>query len=123
MFSSILIIAIGGALGAVSRHCSSIFFESYVPGKPFISTLVVNVTGSILIGGFYLLADYYDIKDTVKLFFVVGFLGSLTTFSTFSFDFVDMINQRTYFLAASYLLLNLCISCIFIFIFLKYIRA
>ncbi|MDG2445339.1 MAG: CrcB family protein [Thermodesulfobacteriota bacteirum] len=123
MFNSILIIAIGGALGAVSRHCSSIFFESYVPGKPFISTLVVNVTGSILIGGFYLLADYYDIKDTVKLFFVVGFLGSLTTFSTFSFDFVNMINQRTYFLAASYLLLNLCISCIFIFIFLKYIRA
>jgi len=123
MFNSILIIAIGGALGAVSRHCSSIFFESYVPGKPFISTLVANVTGSILIGGFYLLADYYDIKDTVKLFFVVGFLGSLTTFSTFSFDFVNMINQRTYFLAASYLLLNLCISCIFIFIFLKYIRA
>ena len=123
MFNSILIIAIGGALGAVSRHCSSIFFESYVPGKPFISTLVANVTGSILIGGFYLLADYYDIKDTVKLFFVVGFLGSLTTFSTFSFDFVNMINQRTYFLAASYLILNLCISCIFIFIFLKYIRA
>ena len=122
MISLILTIGIGGAIGAITRYMCGVWLSTTIPNKPYIATLIVNVLGSILMGLFYLLSDHFQIKDSLRLLFVVGFLGSLTTFSTFSYEFIAMINQKNYFLAITYILLNVSLSGILIYIILKFTK-
>ena len=118
----ILVVGLGGAIGAIVRYLTGIWMLTILPNKPFISTLIVNFIGSALIGFFYLISSVLDIKDSIRLLFVVGFLGSLTTFSTFSYEFVTMINQKNYLLAMTYILLNLSLSGMVVYIILKFAR-
>tara|TARA_Y100000739_G_scaffold201060_1_gene185629 strand:- start:628 stop:1005 length:378 start_codon:yes stop_codon:yes gene_type:complete len=118
----ILVVGLGGAIGAIARYLTGIWMLTILPNKPFISTLIVNFIGSALIGFFYLISSILDIKDSIRLLFVVGFLGSLTTFSTFSYEFVTMINQKNYLLAMTYILLNLSLSGMVVYIILKFAR-
>ena len=122
MISLILTVGVGGAIGAIIRYMSGVWLSTAIPNKPYVATLIVNVLGSLLIGLFYLFSDYFQIKDSLRLLFVVGFLGSLTTFSTFSYEFIAMINQKNYLLATSYILLNVCLSGILIYIILKFMK-
>ena len=122
MISLILTVGVGGAIGAIIRYMSGVWLSTAIPNKPYVATLIVNVLGSLLIGLFYLFGDYFQIKDSLRLLFVVGFLGSLTTFSTFSYEFIAMINQKNYLLATSYILLNVCLSGILIYIILKFTK-
>jgi CrcB protein len=77
-------IALGAVLGALSRHL--LFNLIKIDSFPY-HTLVVNIIGCFLIGAF---AEYCIIKGNVsfmiKLFFITGFLGSFTTFSSFALD-------------------------------------
>jgi CrcB protein len=80
-------VASGGSIGAVSRYCIG-KIVTYWFGTPFpYGTLFVNVVGSFFIG--FILSCVSN--DLIKLFFVVGFLGSFTTFSTFSMDTVSAL--------------------------------
>ncbi len=87
----LLIIALGGALGAVSRFLLAGAVDSMMGrGFPY-GTLAVNVLGSFLIGAaFVWLASKTDGSMTRDLV-VVGFLGSLTTFSTFSIQTLQLL--------------------------------
>lgn len=78
---AVLLVAIGGAVGAVARHgtaalCENLFGERFPWG-----TLVVNVIGCFLLG--WLLHHSMLVSDAVKLAIGTGFLGAFTTFSTF----------------------------------------
>ena len=117
-----IVIALGGALGAVLRYSSSLFFSLHLPNKPYISTLLVNVFGSLLIGLFYYLSELFDVKEAFRLFFVVGFLGSLTTFSAFSYEFMNMVNEKSFLLAANYIILNISLSGLCILIFIRFLK-
>jgi fluoride exporter len=80
-------IVIGGSLGALARYgttllCARLFGPSFPYG-----TLAVNLSGCFLIGLAMGLAERGSIvTPTVRLFFVTGFLGALTTFSTYAWE-------------------------------------
>ncbi|MBO2700660.1 fluoride efflux transporter CrcB [Shewanella algae] len=77
-------VALGGATGAVLRYLISIFvLQLFGSGFPF-GTLAVNVLGSFLMGMIYALGELSHISPEIKALVGVGFLGALTTFSTFS---------------------------------------
>lgn len=83
-------IGFGGALGAISRYSINLFFaKSKIP----IATLVVNSVGSFLFG--LLMAVYAD-KNTsaIYLFMTAGFFGAFTTFSTFTYEVVNLLNNK-----------------------------
>jgi len=86
-----ILVAIGGALGAVSRYGISRVLLVY-PGFPF-ATLVVNVVGSLFIG--YLTALLVDRSgaDDLRLLLITGFLGAFTTFSAFSLETLLLYQQ------------------------------
>ena len=84
----------GGALGAVLRYgISSGIYNGFGRAFPY-GTLVVNVIGSFAIGLLsILLVEKFDVPHEIRLGLVVGVLGALTTFSTFSWDTLDLIEQ------------------------------
>ena len=123
MLQNILIVALGGSLGAILRYLSNIFFTLNFPSKPYFSTLLVNILGSLLIGLFYYLSHLFDLREGVRIFFVVGFLGSLTTFSTFSYEFINMIDEKAFVLAAKYILFNDLLSGLCVFLFIRLIKG
>jgi len=87
-------IAVGGAAGAVLRFWVSGTMHLWL-GRAFPwGTLVVNVTGSLLIGILgVLLVERLEVSDALRFGVLAGLLGSFTTFSTFSIETLNLLEQ------------------------------
>ena len=115
---NIFLVAIGGSLGASLRYLVYLMFKSYIfTNYIFLSTLFVNILGSFLIG---LLITFMETKnfssDAIKYFLIIGVLGSFTTFSTFSFESVDLLLSKKFLQAFSYMFLSLSLCLLFTFL-------
>ncbi|NPA82579.1 MAG: fluoride efflux transporter CrcB [Epsilonproteobacteria bacterium] len=109
--SLILFVGIGGFVGAILRFLISTFVQKATISFFPLGTLSVNVIGSFIIG---FLVLYFEnvISPNYKALLVTGFLGALTTFSTFSYETVAMIQSSEYMKAFLNIFLNivLCLS-------------
>lgn len=93
MLSAIFAISLGAALGALSRWGLSVGLNHVFPALP-MGTLVANLVGGYLIGlAIGLFAQMPSLAPEWRLFIVTGFLGGLTTFSTFSAEVVSSLQQ------------------------------
>jgi CrcB protein len=90
----VMTIAAGGALGAVLRYWTSIGVHSLL-GREFpYGTLTVNVTGSLLIGILtVLMLERFDVGPEWRAGLLIGVLGAFTTFSTFSIETLNFLEQ------------------------------
>ncbi|WP_343563234.1 fluoride efflux transporter CrcB [Kiloniella sp. b19] len=103
----LIFIAMGGALGAVSRYLSVVLvgrlFDSAMP----LGTLAVNIVGSFVMG---MLVPWIGsgmvVDPAMRALMTVGFLGAFTTFSTFSMDAVLLLQQGNHILAGAYMTLS-----------------
>ena len=110
--TNLFLVAAGGALGASLRYLTSIFFK-YFFYYSFVGTLVVNVLGSFLIGLFiYLVQNKNLSQDLIRYFFIVGVLGSYTTFSAFSFETIDLLTNNKLLLSFIYIFSSLVLCLI-----------
>ena len=87
MLTTVLVIALGAALGANLRYALSIWAaQRWGTAFPY-GTLLINVLGSFAIGvAMVLLTTRVALGDAWRLLIVTGFLGGFTTFSTFSYE-------------------------------------
>ena len=113
--STLLWIGAGGFFGAIARFLISGFVQKLFP-LPFpVGTLAVNLLGSFLIG---FLALFFEeiIAPQYRAMVVTGFLGALTTFSTFSYETAMLIIEGAYFRAFLNVFLNvsLCLAATFL---------
>ncbi len=94
-----LLIALGAALGANARDLIGVWAGGRIgAGFPF-GTMVVNVTGSLILGFFLTLSTELLITSPqVRLFLATGFLGSYTTFSTYMVESLHLIMEGNYLL-------------------------
>ena len=108
-----LSVAVGGALGACLRFfITQLAFQWFGKGFPF-GTLIVNVIGSFLLGLLYSLIEHEHIYIVPwRTMLGIGFLGALTTFSTFSVDSLLLLQQGLWLKAGLNVLLNVC-CCLF----------
>ena len=105
-------IALGGSLGAISRYWVSTATYSWLGNNFPYGTLMVNVTGSLVMGFLtVVLIQRFDVSDEVRLGLIVGFLGSFTTFSTFSMDTIHWIETGAVIKALVYMLVSV-IACV-----------
>ena len=105
-------IAVGGSLGAVSRYWMSTSAHQWLGfGFPY-GTLTVNLLGSLSMGFLSeLLVTRLQVSDEIRIGLLAGFLGSFTTFSTFTMDVLELGTSQSALRAVLYILLSvlLCI--------------
>jgi len=95
---TILLISVGAILGANARYWLSSWVASrWGAGFPY-GTMIINITGSFLIGLFLTLAtERLSLDPRWRFFIVVGFLGSYTTFSTFTYESYNLLINGQWF--------------------------
>ena len=105
-------IALGGALGAVSRYgVSSAAYQWLGQSFPH-GTLLVNALGSLTMGFLsVLLLHRFQVSEEIRIGLLAGFLGSFTTFSTFAMDTLHLVASDALVKALLYVMLSviLCI--------------
>ena len=93
MWTAILAISLGAALGALLRWGLGLGLNQILPGLP-LGTLTANLVGGYLIGlALALFTQAPQLSPEWRLFVITGFLGGLTTFSTFSAEVVSALQQ------------------------------
>ena len=93
MLGSFLSIAAGASIGAILRWLLAARFNPAFPALP-LGTLAANLAGGYLIGlSIAYFAHRPDLTPEVRLFVITGFLGGLTTFSTFSAEVVTQMQH------------------------------
>ena len=115
MYKSILAIIFGAALGALLRWVAGTALNGMLSGIP-LGTLLVNVSGSFCMG--FVLRIFEELPGVApewKLFICTGFLGALTTFSSFSAEIGMLIQQQRLVSAFSGILLHVAGSLIAFF--------
>ncbi len=93
-FSLVFAIGVGGFFGAVSRYLVAGKLSLWL-NSPFpFGTLVVNALGSFLLGFLSrFLIEHVIVEETIRIGILVGFLGAFTTFSTFSYESLALLQE------------------------------
>lgn len=106
-----LLIAMGAILGANARYWLGVWVGSRLGADFPYGTFFVNITGCLLIGLFFGFGETrFAISGELRLFFVVGFLGSYTTFSSFAYESANLLRSGNLWLAGLNLLLTLIVG-------------
>lgn len=90
----VFLVAIGGAIGAVSRYVASNWMSTRFGADFPLGTLLVNIIGCFIIGLFMAMtAERLSVSPYWRLLIAVGFLGGLTTFSSFSYETLRLLQD------------------------------
>ncbi len=110
MLRIVLFIGIGGFIGSVGRY----YLASWVQGRVLSNwpygTFIVNLLGCILIGIFFTIADRTLLSPEWRLALITGLCGGLTTFSSFSFEIINLLRGGQFAYALSYIFFSLLLG-------------
>ena len=97
MIAKLLCVGAGGFIGAIARYGLSGLVHRYYEGQFPYGTLVVNSLGCLLIGVMMTLVEERQMfGPEARSFLMIGLLGSFTTFSTFGYETVELLNDREF---------------------------
>jgi CrcB protein len=106
-----LLVFVGGGVGALLRHAVNVGAARWIGGGFPWNTLIVNVTGSLVMGVLGgLFAAKTDLSQGWRLFLATGILGGYTTFSAFSLDAALLYERGQFGLATLYVLASVILS-------------
>jgi CrcB protein len=118
MKTTLILIGLGGAIGSMLRYLTTYFVQQRLTFmSAVLGTLIVNIVGSLLIGIVYGLSERQEwFTPQLRFFLATGLCGGYTTFSAFSYENVDLLQQGNYFLSFAYIFLSIGICLIATFL-------
>jgi fluoride exporter len=114
----ILLVMLGGSIGALSRYAVSLLAVKLFGVKFPWGTLIVNLSGCFLIGLAFAWGErgLGIMNPAVRLFFITGYLGALTTFSSFGLETVIPIQEGRYLVSMANILVNNIVGLALVFL-------
>jgi CrcB protein len=111
MIKNLLLVLLGGGFGSVARYLLSYFFiKNNTSNFPW-ATFIANSLGCLIIGLLFGYIQKNNLQnETFKLLLITGFCGGFTTFSTFSLENIQFIQNQNYNLAIIYTLASLFVG-------------
>ena len=107
----LLLIGAGGFLGTIARYLMQAGVTKLIPIIFPLGTLAVNILGCFLIGVFYAWGDRTEgISPEMRFFLTTGFCGGFTTFSAFSYESYQLLQQQQYTYVALYITLSVVLG-------------
>lgn len=123
MIKAILLVGSGGFLGSVLRYLLSKYIEStWLSSFPF-GTFGVNIIGCLIIGLIYGLSIKNIASGEIRLLLATGFCGGFTTFSSFSYEFLTLLQDGQLWYAFLYSFCSLLAGLLAVWIGLTLIKT
>ena len=96
MMTNVFLVMLGGSIGALSRYGVSLLAVKLFGTRFPWGTLIVNLIGCFFVGLAFALAERGSgiMNPSARLFFVTGYLGALTTFSTYALETTNAISAQ-----------------------------
>lgn len=116
MYRYVIYVIIGSSIGGAARYLSQEFVQKNFPSFIPLSTLSVNIVGSFIIGIIYALAERSKISAEVRILIATGFCGGFTTFSSFAFENVKLMQDGEFFNTALYIILSIVIGFVAVYL-------
>ena len=116
-----LLVGLGGAIGSVMRYAAGILVKPM--GAFPLNTWIVNLTGSFLIG--WIASSFMQdqkLNGTLGLFFMTGICGGFTTFSAFSWEGLQLLQQQRITLYLFYVISSILGGLLFVWLGMKMAR-
>ena len=116
MDRTIILVGIGGMLGSIARYLIAFFLTRSIPSAFPYGTFAVNVFGCLIIGTVYGLSARFDwLTPEWRFLLATGFCGGFTTFSSFAYENIVLLQDRDYLTFAAYAVLSfvICLSAVF----------
>ena len=111
MILMIISVGAGGALGAIARYLVGMAISHHLPNHGWLATLSVNIVGCFAMGIMAaILIESPSVSPAVRSFVMIGFLGALTTFSSFALDIHILLDKQGFMAGAGYLITSVGLS-------------
>ena len=111
MIRTLLLIGLGGGIGSMLRYLTSVIIQKYYTSVFPLTTLVVNIIGCLLIGIIIGTLEKNQVTDSsMKWLLVTGFCGGYTTFSTFGYENITLLQNQHSGLAFLYIFTSVAIG-------------
>ena len=111
MTLTIISVGAGGALGAIARYLVGMAISHHLPNHGWLATLSVNIMGCFAMGIMAaILIENPSVSPAVRSFVMIGFLGALTTFSSFALDIHILLDKQGFMAGAGYLITSVGLS-------------
>jgi CrcB protein len=111
MLKTILLVGFGGAIGSIFRFLSHWLTSKYFQSTFPLSTFLVNILGSLLIGLFIgYLGKYFPENHPLKFLLIVGFCGGFTTFSSFALENYNLLQGNQQIIAYLYIIASIILT-------------
>ena len=111
MNTNVLLVGVGGFVGSIARYLVAVLFANQMSSVFPFATLAVNIVGCFVIGVLFALSDRGNILSPEwRVLLTTGFCGGFTTFSTFSYESLRLIQDGEYLYVAAYVLASVVIG-------------